>query len=77
MKMLKMVKWCFNFHEPDMWIDYITNGDINMYNHFMKKWEGLCRMYQHSSTAFLYFFCELNTVYQDKLEKYIELHYKN
>ena len=24
MKMLKFVKWCFNFHDPKKWIDYIT-----------------------------------------------------
>lgn len=76
MKMLKFVKWCFNFHEPEKWIKYMTGKDLNMYNHFMKKWVNLCNIYSHSSTAFLYFFCELTPDYQDKLEEYVELHYK-
>lgn len=75
MKMIKFVKWCFNFHDPKEWIDYITGGNLVMYNHFMDKWKRLCHTYEHSSTAFLYFFCELDTEYQDKLEKYVELNY--
>lgn len=74
--MLKMVKWIFNFHEPEKWIKYMVGKDQNMYNHFMKKWVNLCNTYSHSSTAFLYFFCELTPDYQDKLETYVEQYYK-
>lgn len=74
--MLKFVKWCFNFHEPPKWIKYITENDTVMYKHFLDKWKKLCYIYDHSSTAFLYFFCELDTEYQDKLEKYVEQYYK-
>lgn len=77
MNMKKMVLWCFNYHDPRIWIANITGGEQTvMFAHLMDKWNRKCRLVDSTATAFLYFFLDIDKEYQDKLEKYIEENYK-
>lgn len=81
MKDLNIIKkafyWCFNFSNPEEWIEYVAEGKGVMYNHFMDKWKYYCKIENDSAVAFLALFCSMSDSYQDRLCEYIYNNYIN
>lgn len=76
MTLEKVIKWCWAYHNPETWIEYICDGKGVMYDHFMEKWNRCAKSYSNGA-EFIMFYIQLDSSYSQKMEEYIDKCFMN
>lgn len=71
----KWVMWCYNFHEPQKFLSYISEHGGCNYKHLMEKWDATCVRVGFKAVM-NYFYCELDIKNKKLLVEYVYKFYE-